>query len=71
MEGSGRGLISGAIRVFACRDWRRQRKTCVNVPGHRAQIWALAEQVCQPLVHAFDETDFVNNKLISFILNSI
>jgi hypothetical protein len=39
MQGSGCGPIEITIPVFACRNWRKARKTSFRLASLRAEIW--------------------------------
>jgi hypothetical protein len=39
VEGSGRGLISGAIPAFSWREWGKPLKTRIRTAGLRDEVW--------------------------------
>jgi hypothetical protein len=47
MEGSGRGLIRGAIPAFYWKNWGKPRETLVRITGLRAEIWTQKKE-CWP-----------------------
>jgi hypothetical protein len=41
MEGRGRRLILDVITAFSWKDWGKSRKTSIEIPCLRAEIWTL------------------------------